>query len=172
MGWVHCFLVSSSYAAQSSAAFCPVSPDLKGKLGDHQISVVKLPPRSPNASTAAGNRMAFATVATFGANFISPACFQNAANAGGGITPVRISTFSSWYFLICCEKSRAARSTRPGSTSLNPFACSAPGNPNFASEYATPSASLGHNAPTTLFVGTRVHIFVNTEIRSSTPQKK
>jgi len=43
-----------------------VRPELNGKLGDHQTSVVKPAPRSPNASTAVGKRIPLATLAIFG----------------------------------------------------------------------------------------------------------
>src|ERR1044071_383450 len=110
MGWVHCFLVSSSYSAQNSAVFCLVSPDRKGWLGDHQTSVVKPAPRGPIASRQAGKSNALATVAIFGTNFFSPACFQNDANTGGGRLPVRISTLASLNIWIKLEKSCIVRS--------------------------------------------------------------
>ena len=65
-------------------------------------------------------------------------------------------------------------SKRTGSTtSLKPFAASAGGKPNLASEIGDAlGIKLGQSAPTTLLVGTEPHMAVKTAMRSSSPQKK
>src|SRR5215510_2007171 len=104
-GCVHCFLVSFVYCAARSAAEAPVSDDLKGCRGDHQISVDMPSPRSPRASTERGKSNALPIDATFGRKPCWAACFQNVVQSGGMGTPVTISTFAFLNSEICAEKS-------------------------------------------------------------------
>src|ERR1700726_2724114 len=83
IGCTHCLPVALVKSAQSSAADCPVNPDLNGWSGDHHSSDDRPTPRSPSASMEAGKSNALATVTAFGLKPCCAHCAQNVAKSGG-----------------------------------------------------------------------------------------
>ena len=69
----------------------PVSADLYGANGDHQLSVAMLFTSDPSAFTSAGNSSTLATVASLGLKPCSAASFQNVLKSGGSGTFTKIS---------------------------------------------------------------------------------
>src|SRR5262245_19680339 len=105
IGCVHGRLVVFVYASVSSPALCPVSPDLNGCAGDHQISVVNPLPRAPIELMTDGNSSALPMVTTFGRKPCCAACDQKVAKSGGIMLPVTISQPAFLNAEICAVKS-------------------------------------------------------------------
>ncbi|MNR29759.1 hypothetical protein D3C85_1471660 [compost metagenome] len=135
-----------------------MSEELNGWLGLHQISVERLWPALPRASTAEGKSSALPTDMALGWKPCWRAWVQKVVRSGGMTTPVTISASAFLKAEICAEKSSVRLWKRPGSTSWNPFCASTGGKPSFWSPQALPSPSLGNRPPTTLFDGIAPHI--------------
>src|SRR6185436_18839204 len=89
----------------SCPALAPVSDELNGCVGLHQISVDRLLPALPSASTAVGNSSALPTDTALGLKPCWRAWVQKVLRSGGITTPVTISTSAFLNAAICAEKS-------------------------------------------------------------------
>ena len=97
---------------------------------------------------------------------------QKVEKSGGVARPVRISTPSFLKSPICPLKLKVPGLNRPRWKYLKPPASIGGLKPRLGSPATTPSESLAIRAPIFLFVSRSFHMFMNTPIMSSMPQKK